>query len=76
MAARMPQCKIDLPIGLYTMPAEPSGQYLEYRRPLFRVASSTSLTFNITLQLARQTCDLVSPVGGPLPNAVDALNDV
>jgi hypothetical protein len=42
MASRMPQCKIDLPIGLYTMTAEPSGQYPEYRRPLFRVTVEKS----------------------------------
>jgi hypothetical protein len=65
---------IDLPIGLYTMAAQASGQFLEYRRPIFRVVSATSLTFDITLQLARQTCDVVSSVGGPPPNADDALN--
>jgi hypothetical protein len=56
------------------MTAQPSREYLEYRRPLFRVASSTGLTFNIILERAQQTCDLVSPVGGPPQTAVDARN--
>jgi hypothetical protein len=67
--------EIDLPTGLYTMTAElPGRDYLEYRRPLFQVSSSTILTFNITLERGQGTCDLMIPVGGPPPNGVDQWN--
>ena len=54
--------KADLPVGLYTMTARPVERYLQrYRRPLFRVASPTSLTFNITLDPAGPFCDSKKP---------------
>jgi hypothetical protein len=59
----------NLPVGLYTMTAKPVERYLQkYRRPLFRVASPTSLTFNITLGPAGPFCDSKKPVlDQPLP---------
>ena len=59
----------NLPVGLYTMTAKPVERYLQrYRRPLFRVASPTSLTFNITLDPAGPFCDSKKPVlDQPLP---------
>jgi hypothetical protein len=54
--------KADLPVGLYTMTAKPVERYLQrYRRPLFRVASPTTLTFNITLDPAGPFCDSKKP---------------
>jgi Carboxypeptidase regulatory-like domain len=46
----------DLPVGNYTMTAEVSG-FRPYRRPLFRVASSETITFDVTLPV-QPTCDL------------------
>jgi len=61
---------VDLPAGLYTMSAYNSNRFMEeFRRPLFRVGSSTSLTLNVTLEPVGGSCDLVGPVGGPPPNA-------
>jgi hypothetical protein len=59
----------NLPVGLYTMTAKPVERYLQrYRRPLFRVASPTSLTFNITLDPAGPFCDSKKPaLDQPLP---------
>lgn len=59
----------NLPVGLYSMTAKPVERYLQrYRRPLFRVASPTSLTFNITLDTAGPFCDIKKPVlDQPLP---------
>lgn len=59
----------NLPVGLYTMTAKPAERSLQrYRRPLFRAASPTSLTFNITLDPAGPFCDIKKPVlGQPLP---------
>jgi hypothetical protein len=59
----------NLPVGLYSMTAKPVDRYLQrYRRPLFRVASPTSLTFNITLDTAGPFCDIKKPVlDQPLP---------
>jgi hypothetical protein len=56
----------DLPVGLYTMTAQsPTQRQLQkYQRPLFRVAASTSLTLNITLDLAEPNCDPVMSVSG------------
>jgi hypothetical protein len=66
---------VDLPVGLYTMTAQPGDPYLqEFQRPLFRAGSSKILTLNVTFDLAQATCDLVSPVGGPRPNADTARN--
>ena len=49
----------DLPVGLYTMTALlPKNRFLAtFQRPLFRVDSSTTLTLNAVLYLARRTCD-------------------
>jgi hypothetical protein len=64
---------VDLPAGLYTMTASPLERFLEgYRRPLFRVGSSTTLTLDVTFNPIGGSCDLVSPVGAPRPNADDA----
>jgi hypothetical protein len=51
----------DLPIGLYTMTAVRRGyrSLQEFRRPLFRVASSSTLVLDVTLYPARQSCDLL-----------------
>jgi hypothetical protein len=59
----------NLPVGLYTMTAKPVERSLQrYRRPLFRAASPTSLTFNITLDPSGPFCDIKKPVlGQPLP---------
>jgi hypothetical protein len=60
---------VDLPAGLYTMTASPLERFLEgYRRPLFRVGSSPTLTLNVTLEPAG-TCDLAIGPGGTRPNA-------
>jgi hypothetical protein len=59
----------DLPVGLYTMTAQPLRQSLqEFRRPLFRVGSPTVLTLNVTLDPAGPICDpVMPPPGHPLP---------
>lgn len=55
---------VDLPAGLYTMTASPLERFLEgYRRPLFRVGSSPTLTLNVTLDPV-ENCDLVIGPGG------------
>jgi hypothetical protein len=56
----------DLPVGLYTMTAQSvtQRQLQKYQRPLFRVAASTNLTLNITLDLAEPNCDPVMSVSG------------
>jgi hypothetical protein len=46
----------DLPFGNYTMTAEGSG-FRPYRRPLFRVTSPETITFDFTLPV-QGTCDL------------------
>jgi hypothetical protein len=50
---------------------EPGLRYLQgYQRPLFRIASPTSLTLNITLESAEQSCDRgygVGPSASPPP---------
>jgi hypothetical protein len=53
----------NLPVGFYTMAIDqvPHG-FKEYRRPLFRVASSTMLIIDVTLG-AGVSCDPVVPVG-------------
>jgi len=63
----------ELPFGNYTMTAEVSG-FRPYRRPLFRVASSETITFDLTLPV-QSTCDLtvVSNDGGtPTPGDLKA----
>lgn len=47
----------ELPLGDYTMTVQSPG-FRPYRRPLFRVTTSASLTFDVTLPVA-PTCDLV-----------------
>jgi|SRR5277367_5804018 len=56
----------DLPLGDYTMTAQSPG-FRPYRRPLFRVTTPASLTFDITLPLA-PTCDVII-VGPASPQA-------
>src|SRR5271154_1921892 len=64
----------NLPVGLYTMTAKPVERYLQrYRRPLFRVASPTTLTFNIALDPAGPFCDSKKPVLGQPPPADDGV---
>lgn len=47
----------DLPVGTYTMGAEPVANTLQnYERPLFRVASPTSITLDVLLD-ALEGCD-------------------
>jgi hypothetical protein len=55
---------VDLPTGLYTMTAKPLDRFLlDYRRPLFRVDSSRTLTLDVKFDPVSGNCDLVSPVG-------------
>jgi hypothetical protein len=55
--------EIELPFGFYTMTVISKIQgFREYRRPLFRVASSTSVTLDATLGLG-SSCDLVAAPG-------------
>ena len=64
----------NLPVGLYSMTAKPVERYLQrYRRPLFRVASPTSLTFNITLDTAGPFCDIKKQVLDQPPPADDGV---
>jgi hypothetical protein len=56
------------------MTARPVERYLQrYRRPLFRVASPTSLTFNITLDPAGPFCDSKKPALDPPAPADDGV---
>jgi hypothetical protein len=63
----------DLPVGLYTMKAQfqfqlgRSPYFLKYVRPLFRVASPTSLVLNVTMFAQRFTCDIVVSNGSGKP---------
>jgi hypothetical protein len=56
----------DLPVGLYTMTVQPlSPALLAYKRPLFRVASSTNLVIDVTLDTYQKvTCEIVNPPPG------------
>jgi hypothetical protein len=56
----------DLPVGLYTMTVQPlSPDQLTYKRPLFRVVSSTNLVFDVTLDTYQKvTCEIVNPPPG------------
>jgi hypothetical protein len=56
----------DLPVGLYTMTVQPlSPDLLTYKRPLFRVASSTNLVFDASLDTYQKvTCEIVNPPPG------------
>ena len=57
----------ELPLGAYTMTIEPLGHSLEdYERPLFRVSSPMSLTFNVTLDLTI-ICEPGIPASGSVP---------
>lgn len=65
----------DLPVGLYTMIAIASKPgFKEYRRPLFRVASSTNLTLDITF-VPGVSCDLVVPDGSDHSQTQDEVQD-
>jgi hypothetical protein len=64
----------DLPVGLYRMTVEPQREFPEYQRPLFRVTSSTTLTFNITIDLGERSCDLGVSMGGSSSNQFDTRN--
>jgi hypothetical protein len=67
--------KADLPAGLYTMIAmAPKPGFKEYRRPLFRVASSTNLTLDIAF-VPGVSCDLVVPNGGDHTPTQDQAQD-
>jgi hypothetical protein len=53
----------DLPVGFYTMTVSAMKRgFREYRRPLFRAASSTNLTLDATVAPG-MSCDLVVPRG-------------
>ena len=56
----------DLPAGLYTMTAQPvSPALLTYKRPLFRVVSSTNLVFDVSLDAHQKvTCEIGNPPPG------------
>jgi len=55
--------KTVLPVGFYSMTVDPLKRgFKEYRRPLFRVASSTSLTLDAFLYVG-VSCDLVVAEG-------------
>jgi hypothetical protein len=56
----------DLPVGLYTMTAQPlSPALLTYKRPLFRVVSSTNLVFDVSLDAYQKvTCEIGNPPPG------------
>ena len=59
--------EVELPLGAYTMAIEPVGQTLQgYRRPLFRVSSPTTLTFNATLD-GLEFCEPLMPESGSVP---------
>ncbi|MGB9072371.1 MAG: carboxypeptidase-like regulatory domain-containing protein [Terriglobales bacterium] len=63
----------DLPFGNYTMTAEVLG-FRPYRRPLFRVTSAETITFDFTLPV-RPTCDIQvvrSDGGTPTPEDLEA----
>jgi len=64
----------DLPVGIYTMTAQdlPKLHY-KYVRPLFRVASSTSVTLNVTFY-AGLSCDLKSLTPGDVRNACEGID--
>jgi hypothetical protein len=56
----------DLPVGLYRMTAQaPSPAFKAYERPLFRVSSSTTLVFDVSLDMYdNRSCDLFDPPPG------------
>jgi hypothetical protein len=61
----------DLPVGLYTMTVQSlSPTLLAYKRPLFRVASSTNLVFDVSLDTYQKvTCEIVNlPRGDQISN--------
>ena len=55
-----------LPAGLYTMTVQPLDPgLLIYKRPLFRVASSTNLVFDVSLdRYDERTCEIGNPPSG------------
>jgi hypothetical protein len=56
----------DLPVGLYTMTVQPlDPALLTYKRPLFRVVSSTNLVFDISFdRYDKITCEIWNPPPG------------
>jgi hypothetical protein len=56
----------DLPVGLYTMTVRPlSPALLTYERPLFRVAPSTNIVFDVSLDAyEKRTCEITNPPPG------------
>jgi len=66
--------KADLPVGLYSMTARSPDRALGlYQRPLFQVASPTSLVLDIALETyTRSSCDLgVLPSSTHIPDTND-----
>jgi hypothetical protein len=56
---------VDLPGGLYTLTVQPRGsRQQEFRRPLFRAASGTSLALNAVIDPSGPTCDKLNPPEG------------
>src|SRR6185437_4248225 len=70
---------VQLPAGLYTMTAQasetiPGYRFLEkYRRPTFQVGTSNLIKFDITLNPARMTCDMVTLGDPPTPEVQEEL---
>jgi len=56
----------ELPVGLYTMTVQPlSPALLIYKRPLFRVATSTNIVFDVFLDAyEKRTCEITNPPPG------------
>jgi|SRR5690242_19139653 len=68
--------EVDLPVGVYSMTARPQDLKLpEYERPLFRVASSTSITLDISFDdEVQDNCDIGVRAGNQYPKAEDFVN--
>jgi hypothetical protein len=61
----------DLPVGLYTMTAEPLSPAVEtYKRPLFRASSSETVVFDMSLDIyEKRSCELGNaPPGSHISN--------
>jgi hypothetical protein len=69
--------KVELAPGLYTMIATDSSQrnLQEYRRPLFSVPLSKTITLNVTLDPVNPTCDVIAaPPGWDAPIGTGEIN--
>lgn len=68
--------EVDLPVGVYSMTAKPPDPELpEYERPLFRAASSTSITLNISFDdEVQDNCDIGVRADNQLPKAEDIVS--